>query len=79
MYSDNREIDRFIQSKIDKFEFSKENTPPEDTSLLWIYNNHIKIYKENIAAWRNIGIWDKDYINFEGIRKTELEEQLRKL
>mgnify|MGYP003529234123 FL=1 len=36
MYAEDKKINEFISSKIDKFEFSKEEQAPEDTSLLWI-------------------------------------------
>lgn len=59
MYTEDKKIDEFISSKIDKFEFSKGEQAPEDTTLLWIYNNNIKVYNECISAWRNIGVYDK--------------------
>lgn len=34
MYTEDKKIDKFISSKIDKFEFSKEEQAPEDTTLL---------------------------------------------
>ena len=70
MYAEDKKIDEFISSKIDKFEFSKGEQAPEDTSLLWIYNNNIKAYNECISAWRNIGIYDKDHIDMSGLRIT---------
>ena len=33
MYAENKEINEFISSKINKCEFSKEDQAPEDTSL----------------------------------------------
>ena len=39
MYAEDKKINEFISSKIDKFEFSKGGQAPEDTTLLWIYNN----------------------------------------
>ena len=79
MYAEDKKIDKFISSKIDKFEFSKGKQVPEDTTLLWIYNNNIKIYNECISAWRNIGIYDKDHIDMSDIRITDFNEQFRKL
>lgn len=79
MYAEDKKIDKFISSKIDKFEFSKGEQAPEDTTLLWIYNNNIKVYNECISAWRNIGVYDKDHIDMSGIRKTEFNQQFRKL
>lgn len=81
MYAEDRKIDEFISSKIDKFEFSKGEQAPEDTSLLWIYiyNNNIKVYNECISAWRNIGVYNKDSINIDGLRITDFNEQFRKL
>ena len=78
MYTEDKKLNAFISSKIDKFEFSKEEQAPEDTSLLWIYNN-IKAYNKCISAWRNIGIYDKDHIDMSGLRITEFNEQFRKL
>lgn len=34
MYTKDKKINEFISSKIDKFEFSKGEQAPEDTSLL---------------------------------------------
>ena len=48
MYAEDKKIDEFISSKIDKFEFSKGEQAPEDTTLLWIYNNNIKVYNKYI-------------------------------
>ena len=79
MYAEDKKINKFISSKIDKFEFSKGEQAPEDTSLLWIYNNNIKVYNECIHAWRNIGVYDKDHIDMSGLRITEFNEQFRKL
>lgn len=50
MYAEDKKINEFISSKIDKFEFSKEEQAPEDTTLLWIYNNNIKVYNKCISA-----------------------------
>lgn len=79
MYAEDRKTDEFISSKIDKFEFSKGEQAPEDTTLLWIYNNNIKIYNEYISAWRNIGVYNKDSIDMEGLKITDFNEQFRKL
>ena len=79
MYAEDKKINEFISSKINKFEFSKGEQAPEDTTLLWIYNNNIKAYNECISAWRNIGIYDKDRINMNGLRITEFNKQFRKL
>ena len=79
MYAEDKKINEFISSKIDKFEFSKWEQAPEDTTLLWIYNNNIKVYNECISAWRNIGIYDKDHIDMSGLRITDFNEQFRKL
>ena len=79
MYAEDKKINEFISSKIDKFKFSKGEQAPEDTSLLWIYNNNIKVYNECISAWRNIGIYDKDCIDINGLRITNFNEQFRKL
>ena len=79
MYTEDKKINEFISSKIDKFEFSKEEQVLEDTNLLWIYNNNIKVYNKCISAWRNIGIDNKDYIDMNGIRITDFNEQFRKL
>ena len=79
MYAEDKKINEFISSKIDKFEFSKEEQAPEDTSLLWIYNNNIKAYNKCIFSWRNIDIYDKDYININNLRITDFNEQFRKL
>lgn len=79
MYAEDKKINEFIFSKIDKFEFSKREQAPEDTTLLWIYNNNIKAYNECISAWRNIGIYDKDHINMNSLRITDFNEQFRKL
>ena len=62
MYTEDKKLDAFISSKIDKFEFYKGGQAPEDTSLLWIYNNNIKVYNECISTWRNIGIYNKDIL-----------------
>ena len=78
MYAEDKKINKFISSKIDKFEFSKGEQAPEDTSLLCIYNN-IKVYNEYISAWRNIGIYGKDYIDMSRLRITDFNEQFRKL
>ena len=74
MYAEDKKINEFISSKIDKFEFSKGEQAPEDTSLLWIYNNNIKSYNECISAWRNIDIYGKDYININSLRITDFNE-----
>ena len=79
MYAEDKKINEFISSKIDKFEFSKGEQAPEDTTLLWIYNNNIKAYNKCISAWRNIGIYDKDHIDMSGLRITDFNEQFRKL
>ena len=79
MYTEDKKINKFISSKIDKFEFSKGEQAPEDTTLLWIYNNNIKAYNEYISAWRNIGIYGKDHIDINGLRITDFNEQFRKL
>ena len=79
MYAEDKKIDEFISSKIDKFEFSKGEQAPEDTTLLWIYNKNIKAYNECISAWRNIGVYNKDSINIDGLRITDFNEQFRKL
>lgn len=79
MYAEDRKIDEFISSKVDKFEFYKGEQAPEDTSLLWIYNNNIKVYNEYISAWRNIGVYNKDSIDMDGLRITDFNEQFRKL
>ena len=79
MYVEDKKIYEFISSKIDKFEFSKGEQAPEDTTLLQIYNNNIKVYNKCISAWRNIGVYDKDYINKNGLRITEFNKQFRKL
>lgn len=79
MYAEDKKIDEFIFSKIDKFEFSKGEQAQEDTTLLWIYNNNIKAYNECISAWRNIGIYDKDHIDMSSLRITDFNEQFRKL
>ena len=65
MYTEDKKLDAFISSKIAKLEYSKSKQAPRDTSLLWIYNNNIKVYNECISAWRNIGIYDKDHIDLE--------------
>ena len=79
MYTEDKKINKFISSKIDKFEFSKGEQAPKDTTLLWIYNNNIKAYNKYISAWRNIGIYDKDLIDMSGLRITDFNEQFRKL
>ena len=79
MYAEDKKINEFISSKINKFEFSKGEQAPEDTTLLWIYNNNIKAYNECISAWRNIGVYNKDHINMNGLRITNFNEQFRKL
>ena len=79
MYAEDKKINEFISSKIDKFEFSIEEPAAEDTSILWIYHNTIKVYNECISAWRNIGVYDKDHINMNGFRITDFNEQFRKL
>ena len=79
MYAEDKKINEFISSKIDRFEFSKGEQAPEDTTLLWIYNNNIKIYNECISAWRNIDVYNKDSINMDGLKITEFNEQFRKL
>ena len=70
MYAEDKKINEYISSKIDKFEFSKGEQAPEDTTLLWIYNNNIKVYNKYISAWRNISIYDKDHIDMNGLRIT---------
>ena len=70
MYAEDKKINEFISSKIDKFEFSKGEQALEDTTLLQIHNNNIKVYNKCISAWRNIGIYNKDYINMSGLRIT---------
>ena len=79
MYAEDKKINEFISSKIDKFEFSKGEQAPEDTTLLWIHNNNIKVYNECISAWRNIGVYDKDPIDISSLRITDFNEQFRKL
>lgn len=79
MYAEDKKMDKFISSKIDKFEFSKGEQAPKDTTLLWIYNNNIKAYNECISAWRCIGVYNKDHIDMSGLRITEFNEQFRKL
>ena len=79
MYAEDKKIDEFISFKIDKFEFSKEEQAPEDISLLQIYNNTIKAYNKCISSWRNIGIYDKDYIDMNSLRITDFNKQFRKL
>ena len=79
MYAEDKKINEFISSKIDKFEFSKGEQAPEDTTLLWIHNNNIKVYNECISAWRNIGIYDKDYIDMNSLIITDFNKQFRKL
>ena len=79
MYAEDKKINEFISSKIDKFEFYKGEQAPEDITLLWIYNNNIKVYNECISTWRNIGIYDKDHINMNGLRIIDFNEQFRKL
>ena len=74
MYAEDKKINEFISSKIDKFEFSKGEQAPEDTTLLWIYNNNIKVYNEYISTWRNIGIYDKDHIDMSGLRIIEFNK-----
>ena len=32
-----------------------------------------------ISAWRNIGIYDKDHIDMNGLRITDFNKQFRKL
>ena len=54
-------------------EFFKGEQAPEDTSLLWIYNNNIKVYNKCISAWRNIGVY-KDYIDISSLRITEFNK-----
>ena len=34
MYAEDKKINEFISSKIDKFEFSKREQAPQDTTLL---------------------------------------------
>lgn len=79
MYTENKKIDEFISSKIDKFKFSKGKQAPKDTTLLWIYNNNIKVYNECISAWRNIDVYNKDHIDMSGLRIIEFNKQFRKL
>ena len=79
MYAEDKKINEFISSKIDKFEFSKGEQAPEDTTLLWIYNNNIKVYNECIFTWRNIGIYNKDHIDRSRLRITDFNKQFRKL
>ena len=79
MYAEDKKINKFISSKINKFEFSKREQTPEDISLLQIYNNNIKAYNKCISSWRNIDIYDKDYININDLRITDFNEQFRKL
>ncbi len=79
MYAEDKKLNDFISSKINKFEFSKGEQAPEDTTLLWIYNNNIKVYNGCISAWRNIGIYDIDHIDFSGLRITDFNEQFRKV
>lgn len=79
MYTEDKKLDAFISSKIDKLEYSKSEQAPRDTSLLWIYHNNIKVYNKCISAWRNIGIYDIDRIDFSGLRITDFNEQFRKV
>lgn len=79
MYTEDKKLDAFISSKIAKLEYSKSEQAPRDTSLLWIYHNNIKVYNKCISAWRNIGIYDIDHIDFSGFRITDFNEQFRKV
>lgn len=79
MYTEDKKLDAFISSKIDKLEYSKSEQAPRDTSLLWIYHNNIKVYNKCISAWRNIGIYDIDHIDLSGLRITDFNEQFRKV
>lgn len=79
MYTEDKKLDAFISSKIAKLEYSKSEQAPRDTSLLWIYHNNIKVYNKCISAWRNIGIYNTDYIDFSGLRITDFNEQFRKV
>ena len=79
MYTEDKELNAFISSKIDKLEYSKSEQAPRDTSLLWIYHNNIKVYNKCISAWRNIGIYDIDHIDLSGLRITDFNEQFRKV
>lgn len=79
MYTEDKKLDAFISSKIDKLEYSKSKQAPRDTSLLWIYHNNIKVYNKCISAWRNIGIYDIDHIDLSGLRITDFNEQFRKV
>lgn len=79
MYTEDKKLDAFISSKIAKLEYSKSEQAPRDTSLLWIYHNNIKVYNKCISAWRNIGIYDIDHIDFSGLRITDSNEQFRKV
>nr|DAG99592.1 MAG TPA: hypothetical protein [Crassvirales sp.] len=79
MYTEDKKLNAFISSKIDKLEYSKSEQAPIDTSLLWIYHNNIKVYNKCISAWRNIGIYDVDHIDFSGLRITDFNEQFRKV
>ena len=78
MYAEDKKINEFISSKIDKFEFSKGEQAPEDTSLLWIYNNNIKVYNKCISVRCYIGVYDKDLIDINKIRITNINEQIKK-
>ena len=78
MYTeDKKQMNLFLLRQIN-LSFLKEQAP-EDTTLLWIYNNNIKVYNECISAWRNIGVYDKDHIDMSGLRITDFNEQFRKL
>lgn len=79
MYTEDKKLDAFISSKIAKLEYSKSEQAPRDTSLLWIYHNNIKVYNKCISAWRNIGIYDTDHIDFSGLRIIDFNEQFRKV
>lgn len=79
MYTEDKKLDAFISSKIDKLEYSKSEQAPIDTFLLWIYHNNIKVYNKCISAWRNIGIYDIDHIDLSGLRITDFNEQFRKV
>ena len=79
MYTEDKKLDAFISSKIAKLEYSKSEQAPRDTSLLWIYHNNIKVYNKCISAWRNIGVYNVDHIDFRGLRITDFNAQFRKV
>ena len=79
MYTEDKKLDAFISSKIAKLEYSKSEQAPRDTSLLWIYHNNIKVYNKCISAWRNIGVYNVDHIDFRGLRIADFNEQFRKV